>query len=64
MKYLIFKVRAIRKWKNDFVIIVEAETGELFLAIEDKIKFQVKTEEEVIGEIIDGIVHLNDFVSV
>lgn len=61
---MIFKVRAIRKWKNDFVIIVEAETGELFLAIEDKIKFQVKTEEEVIGEIIDGIVHLNDFVSV
>ena len=60
---MIFIVKAIKKWKNDFIIIVESESGELLLAIENKIKYQVKTGDKVYGEIIDGIVHLNDFAT-
>lgn len=58
-----FIVEAIRKWKNDFVIIVSSENGEILLATEDKIEYQVKVGEEVFGQIIEGIVHINDFAN-
>lgn len=56
---MIFTVKAIRKWKNDYIIIVESETGELLLAVEDKIDTQVKGNELVIGNMVDSIVHIN-----
>lgn len=56
-----FTVKAIKKWKDDFIIIVESETGELLLATEDAVNYQVKPQNKVVGEIIDGIVHINGF---
>ena len=57
------KVKAIKRWKEDFIIIVELASGELVLAVEDKIQYQVKTGEEVVGELVNGILHLNNFAT-